>query len=451
MKDALVPLNGSPYRGYIYGYPHKTAYRALTPSEDLRDVWAKEQRDRLFLYLHVPFCEMRCGFCNLFTLTDPGGDLVEPVLAAMERQMQAAADFLDGSAFALMAIGGGTPTLLAATQLERLFDLGQRLFSADPRSIPASVEASPATATPDRLKVLEARGVRRISLGVESFDGADLKAMGRPQTAGLAERALETIRRFDFPVLNIDLIYGARDQTPERFLASIERALSFKPEEIYLYPLYVRPLTGLDRTGVGRRHSREAEAALFDVERIACYRAGRERLVAAGYQQLSMRMFRRNGPDTTAEATYRCDTDGMLGIGPGARSYTRHLHYSGRYAVGRNGIMSILRNYVARGASDFAVADYGVRLDEAEVRLRAIMLGLLQAEGLELGLFHRRFSHQAFDDVPQLARLVELGLAHIDDQRLRLTAAGLERADAIGPWLISSAMAERMKEWAWEA
>jgi oxygen-independent coproporphyrinogen-3 oxidase len=398
---------------------------------------------------------MRCGFCNLFTLTDPDGDLVEPVLAAMERQMQAAADFLGESAFALMAIGGGTPTLLAPTQLERLFDLGQRLFSADPRSIPTSVEASPATATPDRLKVLQARGVRRISLGVESFDGADLKAMGRPQTSGLAERTLETIRRFDFPVLNIDLIYGARGQTPERFLTSIERALTFKPEELYLYPLYVRPLTGLDRTGVGRRHSREAEAALFDAERLACYRAGRERLVAEGYQQLSMRMFRRsgpsNGPGTTAEVTYRCDRDGMLGIGPGARSYTRHLHYSGRYAVGRHGIMSILRNYTARSASDFAVADYGVRLDEAEVRLRVIMLGLLQAEGLELDAFHRRFSHQAFDDVPQLAHLIELGLARIEGGRLRLTAEGLERADAIGPWLISSAMAERMEEWAWDA
>ena len=446
MKDAFDPLNGSPYRGYIYGYPHKTAYRALTPSENLRDAWAREPRDKLFLYLHVPFCEMRCGFCNLFTLTDPDGDLVEPVLAAMERQMQAAADFLGESAFALMAIGGGTPTLLAPTQLERLFDLGQRLFSADPCSIPASVEASPATATPDRLEVLQARGVRRLSLGVESFDGADLKAMGRPQTSGLAERALETIRRFDFPVLNIDLIYGARGQTPERFLNSIDRAFTFKPEEIYLYPLYVRPLTGLDR-----RHSREAEAALFDAERLACYRAGRERLLAEGYQQVSMRMFRRSAPGTAADITYRCDTDGMLGIGPGARSYTRHLHYSSRYAVGRNGIMSILHDYMARRASDFAFADYGVRLDEAEVRLRVIMLGLLQAEGLELDAFHRRFSHQAFDDVPQLARLIELGLAHIEDERLRLAVAGLERADAIGPWLISSTMAERMKEWAWDA
>jgi oxygen-independent coproporphyrinogen-3 oxidase len=59
-----VTLDGSPYQGYLYAYPHKSAYRALDPRPALRDVWADEPRDALFLYLHIPFCEMRCGFCN---------------------------------------------------------------------------------------------------------------------------------------------------------------------------------------------------------------------------------------------------------------------------------------------------------------------------------------------------------------------------------------------------
>jgi len=356
--------------------------------------------------------------------------------------MQAAARYLGDSAFAVMAIGGGTPTLLGPALLERLFDLAQHSFAADPCAIPVSVEASPATATPERLNVLKARGVHRISLGVESFDDDDLRAMARPQGKGVAERALETIRRHDFPVLNIDLIYGACGQTSQRFVSSIARSLVFEPEEIYLYPLYVRPLTGLD----GRR----VDQALFDAERLDCYRAGRERLLSEGYQQVSMRMFRRGGCHASPEVNYRCDSDGMLGIGPGARSYTRHLHYSSRYAVGRCGVLSILRDYMARDESGFADADYGVRLDEAEVRRRAIMLGLLQAEGLDLGLFYGRFACHAMADVPQLAELTELGLAQIEGERLRLTERGLERADSIGPWLMSPIMAARMAEWAWD-
>lgn len=66
---------GSPYRHYVYAYPHKTAYRPLRPPAPLREVWAGERRDALFLYLHVPFCEMRCGFCNLFTQSLPASEL----------------------------------------------------------------------------------------------------------------------------------------------------------------------------------------------------------------------------------------------------------------------------------------------------------------------------------------------------------------------------------------
>ena len=80
-------LDGSPYQGYLYAYPHKTAYRPLRPRPALRDVWAGEPRDALFLYLHVPFCEMRCGFCNLFTRANPPAEQVTrlPAPAAAAR------------------------------------------------------------------------------------------------------------------------------------------------------------------------------------------------------------------------------------------------------------------------------------------------------------------------------------------------------------------------------
>jgi oxygen-independent coproporphyrinogen-3 oxidase len=79
-------LQGTPYVSYTYAYPHKTAYRRFPEPVPLADLWRQEKRDTVFLYLHVPFCEMRCGFCNLFTTVDPSARLTPDYLEALERQ-----------------------------------------------------------------------------------------------------------------------------------------------------------------------------------------------------------------------------------------------------------------------------------------------------------------------------------------------------------------------------
>src|SRR5262249_10304621 len=152
----------SPYHGYVYGYPHKTAYRRLPEPIPLRDVWAGEPRSALMLYLHVPFCEMRCGFCNLFTQARPREGVAAAYLDALARQASQVREALTGASFARLAVGGGTPTALDLSGLERLFDLAESLLGG-PVAAPASVETSPETAAPEKLSLLRARGVRRVS------------------------------------------------------------------------------------------------------------------------------------------------------------------------------------------------------------------------------------------------------------------------------------------------
>lgn len=135
----------------------------------------------------------------------------------------------------------------------------------------------------------------------------------------------------------------------------------------------------------------------------------------------------------------------MIGLGCGARSYTQALHYSSEYAVGRAGVREILAGYLERDEATFARAEYGIQIDAAEQRRRYVIKSLLHAEGLALDGYQARYGSTALADFPELEELSEHGLAIRDVDRLRLTPAGLERSDAIGPWLYSEAMRARME------
>ena len=235
---------------------------------------------------------MRCGFCNLFTQSHSreglGADLPTAYLDAIERQAAATRAGSVPATFSRASIGGGTPTFLDVAGLQRLFKLMREDLGAPLTRMPLSVETSPFTATPERLQFLRENGATRLSIGVQSFIETEVAAAGRAQKRSEVERALNNIRDARLPILNIDLIYGLPGQTVASWLESVRAALEWRPEEMYLYPLYVRPLTGL-----GKRKNRAAISAdeEWDVLRLQCYRASRELLLAEGYTALSMRHF----------------------------------------------------------------------------------------------------------------------------------------------------------------
>ncbi len=419
------------YEGYAYSYPHKTAYRPLVPAVPLEQAWGQEDLSRLFLYLHLPFCEMRCGFCNLFTTVRPSASLVQQTLRALQHQAAEVARRIEPVKVAQAAVGGGTPSYLSSAQLESLFFSIAEVWPIDWSGIPVSLEVSPATATPEKLKVLKRLGVKRLSLGVQSFLSEDLAALHRPELGANLERVCEEIRSTGFPTVNLDLIYGIEGQDEGRWQRNLSAALRWRPEELYLYPLYVGPLTGLDRLG-----SKPASA------RRALYFAARERLLQEGYVQVSMRLFRLRGQASQNE--YCCQEDGMVGLGPGARSYTRALHYSSEYAVGQPGVRAIIGAYAQ---ADYSHATYGVHLDPSEQRRRYLLKSLLRVEGLNLAAYRRRFASDAASDFQSaIAELGSLNLVELGPESWRLTPRGLAYTDTIGPWLYSEAMRARMRD-----
>lgn len=416
------------FQGYAYGYPHKMAYRALAPAVPLLEAWRAEKTDALFLYAHVPFCSVRCGFCNLFTTTGEGAaaDRVGLYLDALERQTEALHAALGSQArVARIAVGGGTPTFLKLDEMQRLFELLRR-FQTAAADVPVAVEMSPDTVDPGKLAWLRENGVTRASLGVQSFVEKDTRALGRPQKAGQVDAALSTMRDAGFPVRNIDLIYGVAGQDWTSWKTSLEAALRHEPEELFLYPLYVRPLTGL-----GRKDKRPAD------EREELYRRGRDWLLERGYQQVSMRLFRSPAHPGACDVHYCCQEDGMVGLGAGARSYTTALHYSTEWAVGRNSVREILDHFIHLPKEAHAQASYGVTLNTAEQRRRYVIKSLLRSDGLDLAAYQDRFQSSPLAHLPQLAELLECGAALLTETHLRPTQLGLEWSDVIGPWLYS--------------
>ncbi|MGO4733302.1 STM4012 family radical SAM protein [Paenibacillus sp. 2KB_22] len=427
-----------PYRSYLYSYPHKTAYRELDPPLPLGPMWERENTDTYFLYMHIPFCAARCGFCNLFTLPDRRDDTHERYVDALERQAKQWAPITSRRPYSRFAIGGGTPTLLNEVQLNRLFDIAEHVMGLDPAQASISVETSPDTVTDAKLAIMKERSVDRISMGIQSFIEAEASAIYRPQKPQEVERALEKLSRYDFPLLNLDLIYGLPGQTVESWIYSVERVLAYEPGEIFIYPLYTRENTIVKPDDIRRQGP--------DI-RMELYIAARETLKSKGYVQYSMRRFAKEQSSSKVLLPYSCQEEGMVGLGCGARSYTSEVHYASKYGVSYKATQSIIADYVATERYD--VADYGIVLSREEQRRRFILKALLHREGLTLSDYQERFGTDVMSDYPWLSELFTEDMGRVEleegERVLRLTEEGLGYSDAIGDWLISAEIREQME------
>ena len=413
------------FEGYAYSYPHKHSYRKLDPLS-IQTLWEQEKKDALFLYIHLPFCEMRCGFCNLFTIAHPQETMVDAYLETLAREATVLKELILPERFAQLAIGGGTPTFLNLAQLDKLFSI-VRSMGCHPENIPVSFEMSPKTITREKLDFLLAQGVDRVSMGIQSFLETEVKALGRPQKNKEVYEALDLLQEHPFETLNLDLIYGTPGQTLSSWLHSVQEAIRLGANEVYIYPLYIRPLTGINKI-----------SPIIEDNRFSFYREAKQMLSEAGFNQVSMRMFqKRNDSIKQIPRSYSCQEDGMIGMGAGARSYTRTTHYSSEYAVARHNIKSIIDKYISRRDLDFNHVDYGIILNKEERQRRFIIKSILHDCGLDIDRYGEIFDNDPLLEYPLLLQLMDQGMARLESGTLRLTDMGIDYSDAIGPDLYS--------------
>lgn len=424
------------YIQYMYSYPHKTAYRSLE-GVDLKDYGEYLKGKGHGLYLHIPFCQTKCGYCNLFSVTGQGKEAVDRYLDGVEVQVKQYGEILAGAGteFSCFTIGGGTPLILSGEQLERMFDMVENnLVLEEPPEI--VIETAPNQTTKEKLELLKGRGATRVSMGIQSFQEEELKTLRRSHSGGQARKALQLLKGFDFPCVNLDFIYGIPGQTRETFLESLREAAAWEPDEIFLYPLYVKHGAGL------LKDMREG-MVLEPKEAVKEYEAGAGYLTDMGYRQDSMRRFVRKGAETRKFSD--CGFGTSLALGCGGRSYLGNLHFCTPYAITKTDCIKELERF--ENTRDFTKITHGIFLSEEERKRRYVIRHLLIRPGIPENVYEQAFGTEILKDFPILETWTREGFLYRDQGFLTLTGEGMKRSDSLGPKLISPEIRKRMEEW----
>ena len=209
-------------------------------------------RDSLAIYVHIPFCQSKCSYCD-FNSYAGLESLIEPYVGALLAEMTLWRETTQHTKVATVFLGGGTPSLLPLAEVERIMTaLRQRFHLADDAEV--SFEANPGTIDRPYLEALRSLGVNRLSLGVQSFHADELATLGRIHTAAEARDAYDAARRAGFDNVNLDLIYGLPRQTMTAWQNTVREAAALRPDHLSLYALTLEEGTPLaDDRLCGRR------------------------------------------------------------------------------------------------------------------------------------------------------------------------------------------------------
>jgi oxygen-independent coproporphyrinogen-3 oxidase len=344
------------------------------------------------LYVHLPFCAHRCGYCDFVTVTgraDQHGAYVDALFRELELERSHLAAHLE-----TVFLGGGTPTL---TELAAL----ARLLGALPTADEITVEANPETISPKVARVLLGAGVTRVSLGAQSFRPHLLDVLERRARPDAVRRAYYLLRDAGFDNISLDLLYGIPGQSEADLASDIDDALALAPEHLSCYELEAKP-------GTRFTHAHGAELARQAEAMEGYFAAVVEALVAAGYRWYETSSFCRPGREARHNLAYWLGRD-YLGIGIGAVSTV-----AGRRWRTTPRLSAYLRALAAghRPDRDVEVLDRDTRLRER------LMLGLRLDEPLPLADLNGALDPDA------LARLERLGLLVRDGGGLALTERG---------------------------
>ena len=375
--------------------------------------------DPLALYVHWPFCLSKCPYCDFNSHVREQIDQ-DRWRRALLRDLDATAAETPGRTITSIFFGGGTPSLMDPATVAALIERAAQRWTLDP-DVEITLEANPTSVEAGRLADYRAAGVNRISLGVQALDDAALRFLGREHSADDALAAVDLAHRL-FDRFSFDLIYGRPGQTVPDWRDELARALVRAGDHLSLYQLTIEPGTAFyRRAGLGETLTSDDDAAA------ALYEMTQNMVSDAGLPAYEISNHARPGSECRHNLTYWRYQD-YAGVGPGAH---------GRLTLdGRKWTTQRLRSPESwlDGIEDGSGAEEARTALEAEDRLaEMVMMGLRLAEGIPIARLEEETEKpvDAWIDPARRQPLIEGGFLDPDPGRLRVTAEGRQRLDAV--------------------
>jgi oxygen-independent coproporphyrinogen-3 oxidase len=365
----------------------------------------------LGLYVHIPFCPQHCPYCAFAVLTGHT-DLYDRYVDAVCTEIRCWRHLAPKGPLSTVFFGGGTPSMLEPGQVQRILDTAVATLGLL-SDAEITLEANPSTADAARFAGFKDSGCNRLSLGVQAFNNADLKTLGRRHTAADAEYAYAMAREAGFTNVNLDVIFSIPGAPCAHWEYTLQRLIALRPEHVSTYSLTIE-----EGTRFARRSQQGRLQPVSEEEDAWAYTRAMEALTAAGYEQYEVSNFARPGYRSRHNWGYWHAAE-YLGVGLSAHSFldgqrrwnTRHV-----------------RQYIAHlEAGETPCAGEEV-LDAATARQEQVWLQLRTCEGVVLETAELTLLQQR----PKFQGLLETGLLQLEARRLCLTQRGLLLADAIG-------------------
>ena len=358
------------------------------------------------LYLHIPFCKQKCAYCDFTSYAGHEADIMR-YCDALAREI-AAADRWFGRTVHSVFFGGGTPTLLHGEQIAMLLD-GLRNAFTFTKDIEITMEGNPGTLTRQNAALYRGAGVNRFSLGAQAKQPHLLESLGRIHQWRDVEESVPLLREVGFCNINLDLMFGLPGQDTTDWSDTLQGALALGPEHLSCYGLQVEEGTPL---------AARCEALPEEDEERGMYALARSVLSDAGFAQYELSNFAKPGKECRQNMTYWTRGD-YLGFGCAAHSLMGDQRWSNTPS---------LPDYLA--GQSLIIEE--TRIDAAEARFEALMLGLRLTEGVSSAEFARRYGcniSRLWGE--RLAVLCERGLVEWAGERLRLTERGMDLQNSV--------------------